>query len=88
MNRRTTKWKPVCQWCGKPLRRYRYRVGGKSQIDCVKPEEQWGDYGDNKFCGLNCGYAYGVWAWSCVSNTPREGIDRSDVARAAEEVTS
>ena len=50
--------RPICSHCGAPLRRYRYREhqelnhGGKSQ---------WGDYGDNIFCGLRCGY---WWALS------------------------
>lgn len=38
----------TCLWCGRKLR--------KSQIH---PEEK-GSYGDNAFCGLRCGYSFGV----------------------------
>lgn len=43
--------RPACQRCGKPLRRFRFRVS--------YPEKQWGDYGDGLFCNLTCGY---IWA--------------------------
>ncbi len=45
----TAKHDPLrCEWCGKKLRRHRYRPGER------------GDYGDGFFCGLRCGYLFGV----------------------------
>lgn len=50
-----------CLWCGATLKPARAhdellaRVG----LDAVKVV---GDYGDGRFCGLRCGYAFGVWA--------------------------
>ncbi len=48
--------RPDCLGCGKPLRRYK-RDG--QAFDDGTPQE-WGDYGDNRFCGLTCG-----WRWAC-----------------------
>ena len=48
--------RPNCLACNKPLRRYN-RDG--QTFDDGTPQE-WGDYGDNRFCGLTCG-----WRWSC-----------------------
>lgn len=48
--------KPACLHCGKTLRKYPYR-----KLEWAKGRE-WGDYGDGAFCGLRCGYAYGVEA--------------------------
>ncbi len=48
--------RPSCLACGKPLRRYRH--DGRTYDDGT-PQE-WGDYGDNRFCGLTCG-----WRWAC-----------------------
>lgn len=50
--------RPHCLECDKPLRRYKY--------DDVKPfadgtPREWGDYADNRFCGLRCG-----WRWACA----------------------
>ena len=42
--------------CDKPLRRY--KQDGRTFNDGT-PQE-WGDYGDNRFCGLTCG-----WRWAC-----------------------
>jgi hypothetical protein len=39
-----------CLWCGRPLRRARYGHGFR------------GDYNDDAFCALRCGYAFGVIA--------------------------
>jgi hypothetical protein len=39
----------TCLWCGKPLRKTRYDTEGNR-----------GDYADNAFCGLRCGYSFGV----------------------------
>jgi hypothetical protein len=48
--------RPNCLACGKPLRRYKH--DGRAFNDGT-PQE-WGDYGDNRFCGLTCG-----WRWAC-----------------------
>ena len=48
--------RPCCLACKKPLRRYK-RDG--QTFDDGTPQE-WGDYGDNRFCGLTCG-----WRWAC-----------------------
>ena len=48
--------RPLCLACEKPLRRYKY--GGKTLNDGTPME--WGDYGDQRFCGLTCG-----WRWAC-----------------------
>jgi hypothetical protein len=53
----TTTPRPCCLSCGKPLRRF--RLDGRKMSD-GKPRE-WGDYGDNRFCGLTCG-----WKWACA----------------------
>jgi len=48
---------PKCAQCGKQLRKFRWRDhadinnGGK---------RKWGDYGDNVFCGLRCGYWFAL----------------------------
>jgi hypothetical protein len=47
---------PHCLGCGKPLRRFKF--DGKTYDDGTPRE--WGDYGDNRFCGLSCG-----WSWAC-----------------------
>ena len=51
-----TTARPNCLACEKPLRRYKY--DGRT-FDDGTPQE-WGDYGDNRFCGLSCG-----WRWAC-----------------------
>ena len=48
--------RPNCLSCGKPLRRY--KQDGRTFSDGTPRE--WGDYGDNRFCGLRCG-----WSWAC-----------------------
>jgi hypothetical protein len=48
--------RPNCLDCGKPLRRFKH--DGKT-FDDGTPRE-WGDYGDNRFCTLTCG-----WQWAC-----------------------
>ncbi len=52
--------RPNCLDCGKPLRRF--KQDGRTFADGTPRE--WGDYGDNRFCGLRCG-----WSWAC-SNSP------------------
>jgi hypothetical protein len=48
--------RPNCLACDKPLRRY--KQDGRTFNDGTPRE--WGDYGDNRFCGLRCG-----WDWAC-----------------------
>jgi hypothetical protein len=45
-----TTARPCCLACDKPLRRYKYDDRTR----------EWGDRGDNRFCGLTCG-----WRWAC-----------------------
>ena len=56
--------RPNCLHCAKPLRRFK-------QDDMTFKDgtpREWGDYGDNRFCGLRCG-----WNWACRhSPLPRE----------------
>jgi len=52
--------RPNCLECEKPLRRYKWDA--KAFTDGTPRE--WGDYGDNRFCGLRCG-----WNWAC-SHSP------------------
>lgn len=49
--------RPYCRQCGKPLRRVR-----EWQERDSKGGKVWGDYGDNFFCGLRCGYTFAVSA--------------------------
>ena len=51
-----TTERPNCLACEKPLRRY--KNDGRTFSDGTPRE--WGDYGDNRFCGLRCG-----WSWAC-----------------------
>jgi hypothetical protein len=51
-----TTVRPDCLACGKPLRRYKW---DDRKFSDGTPRE-WGDYGDNRFCGLRCG-----WNWAC-----------------------
>jgi hypothetical protein len=48
--------RPNCLDCGKPLRRFKW---DDRKFADGTPRE-WGDYGDNRFCGLRCG-----WSWAC-----------------------
>ena len=48
--------RPSCLACGKPLPRF--KLDGET-FDDGTPRE-WGAYGDNRFCGLTCG-----WRWAC-----------------------
>jgi len=45
--------RPRCRWCGTPLRLFRWRANYENRV--------YGDYGDNLFCGLRCGYEYGKY---------------------------
>ncbi len=49
--------RPHCLDCKKPLRRFKW---DEKKFADGTPRE-WGDYGDNRFCGLRCG-----WAWACA----------------------
>ena len=40
--------RPRCAYCGRELRPYRYRQADSPKL--------YGTYGDNRFCGLRCGY--------------------------------
>jgi hypothetical protein len=48
--------RPNCLACDKPLRRFKH---DDMTFDDGTPRE-WGDYGDQRFCGLRCG-----WSWAC-----------------------
>lgn len=48
--------RPSCLYCSKPLRRFAF--DGQTFKDGTPRE--WGSYGDNRFCGLRCG-----WNWAC-----------------------
>lgn len=63
---------PTCQMCGKPLRRYKYRSDGPRPIVGTDRDKQWGDYGDNLFCGVRCGYQWAKWALQ----NPGEAVSR------------
>ena len=52
--------RPNCLTCDKPLRRF--SRDGQTFNDGT-PQE-WGDYGDNRFCGLRCG-----WRWACRNSS-------------------
>lgn len=52
--------RPNCLACDKPLRRY--KRDGQTFNDGT-PQE-WGDYGDNRYCGLTCG-----WRWACRNSS-------------------
>jgi hypothetical protein len=52
--------RPHCLACEKPLRRY--TRDGQTFNDGTPRE--WGDYGDNRFCGLRCG-----WIWACRNSS-------------------
>jgi hypothetical protein len=56
--------RPNCLACDKPLRRY--KIDGRT-FDDGTPRE-WGDYGDQRFCGLRCG-----WRWACQNTTVPRG---------------
>lgn len=63
--------RPNCLACGKPLRRY--KQDGRT-FDDGTPQE-WGDYGDNRFCGLTCG-----WRWAC-RHAPMPKTPKAKVAK-------
>jgi hypothetical protein len=44
----------TCRWCGRKLRPYPYRDEPWAQ------GQELGGYGDNHFCGLRCGYEFGL----------------------------
>lgn len=46
--------RPRCAYCGNELRLFKFR-GAKGREGKV-----YGDYGEGLFCGLRCGYGYGV----------------------------
>ncbi len=54
----------TCLWCGRKLRRYRFRHEGRELVPFeAGPTAGYGergDYGDNAFCGVSCGYVFAV----------------------------
>lgn len=68
--------RPNCLTCDKPLRRYRF---DERAFDDGTPQE-WGDYGDNRFCGLTCG-----WRWACRHAPMPKLAVRSEPPRASNE---
>jgi hypothetical protein len=48
--------RPNCLGCDKPLPRFKF---DNKTFDDGTPRE-WGAYGDNRYCGLTCG-----WRWAC-----------------------
>jgi hypothetical protein len=44
--------RPHCEQCDRELRVYRYRKAGSKKL--------YGTYGDNRFCGLTCGYRWAL----------------------------
>jgi len=49
--------RPKCRWCGSTLRLFRWRAYDNH----AGKDRTYGDYGDNLFCGLRCGYEYGKY---------------------------
>jgi hypothetical protein len=57
----------TCRWCGRVLRRHRqhdpnfrvdiHNLGARAKMPFYS---KGGDYHDGFFCGLRCGYMYGV----------------------------
>ena len=45
--------RPHCLTCGRDLWLYTWR-------DPSHPDKLYGTYGDNRFCGLRCGYRYAI----------------------------
>ena len=64
--------RPRCQYCDKPLRRYRGRERNPQR-------STWGDYGDGFFCGLRCGYH-----WACQSLTRNPFLRKEEAQRLAD----
>lgn len=62
----------TCLWCGRKLRRTTVmaeagepgarKVGKGTGAIWLKPAEKLGSYRDDHFCGLRCGYQFGVRA--------------------------
>lgn len=42
----------TCKWCGRKLHLARFRLHGG--------QRHRGSYGDDTFCGLRCGYRFGL----------------------------
>lgn len=95
---KTTAEKPICLFCGKPLRKTSQsyegtpgappqdEVNGKKVVEVLRRKKltyqmdservtvwcgEWGGYGDNFFCGLNCGYG---WAVMRVEMSEKESL--------------
>lgn len=59
----------TCHWCGRKLRRGTYldpmlqhQYSPTEWQKALRPLPCLGNYGDGHFCGLRCGYAYGLSA--------------------------
>jgi len=52
----------TCLWCGRPLRKHMRMVYTDATKRTYRMEHtgNYGDYGDNSFCGLRCGYRFGA----------------------------
>jgi hypothetical protein len=46
-----------CRWCGRKLRAFKFANEAYWKDKGMK----LGGHGDNHFCGLNCGYSFGLW---------------------------
>ena len=49
----------TCLWCGSKLRAYRWRDSSHAKKD-AQGNALRGGYNDGFFCGLRCGYEFGV----------------------------
>ncbi len=45
----------TCIWCGRKLRKESHHMAAAHERDRLL-----GDYGDGVFCGLRCGYSFGL----------------------------
>jgi hypothetical protein len=59
----------VCLWCGDKLRLA--KIANHPTIDTHR--EARGDYGDNAFCGIRCGYAFGL-RLACIGSRLRAKV--------------
>lgn len=57
-----------CLWCGKKLRQVRFPQFIRDHGGAVPK----GGYGDNAFCGLRCGYSFGVAVASTGTRIERD----------------
>ncbi len=67
-------WPGHCIWCARKLRKAISR-GPFYDDRKAKPR---GDYGEGLFCGLRCGYQYGVVAAAQAAETRSSGLSSQD----------